>query len=488
MSAIVAAYGPVDPDQAERMLSRLKHRGRGGQASHQMPHAWLGTCYASTDPSNSDAILQPTAGTWLIGDGGTENYRHVWEQLSAGRFSLETFHQLPDAFAMVVATEHGQFCVARDSLGIAPLYWVRHGSTVVFASELKAFDSQWRHAVEPFPPGYVWTPEAGLVPGPRVPATSPLLLKGRAHYELPPTWVFAAIRDTIVAAVQRAMETTQPVGVLLSGGVDSSILTAVAARIAAERNVSLPTFAVGMQGSDDLLAARTVAEYLGTDHHELVYTAQDAIDLVPDVIYELESFDPTLVHSAVPHHLVSQLASQHVDVVLAGEGADELFAGYSRYGRYQDPTALHTELVETLQGMHIGGLQRVDRIAGAHGLEVRVPFLDLDVVELAMAIPAEWKLITAQYPAKWLLRMAFDDWLPTEILWRTKAQFGEGTGMHELLGRHYGASVSEEELHREANVVSPPLRTREELAYYRIFSQRLSGFDIGQVIGRFAEA
>src|SRR5699024_12368171 len=111
--------------------------------------------------------------------------------------------------------------------------------------------------------------------------------------------------------------------------------------------------------------------------------------------------------------------------------------------------------------MHIGGLQRVDRIAGAHGLEVRVPFLDLDVVALAMAISAEWKLITAQYPAKWLLRMAFDDWLPTEILWRTKAQFGEGTGMHELLGRHYGASVSEEELHREANVVSPPVRSKE---------------------------
>src|SRR5699024_1064933 len=120
--------------------------------------------------------------------------------------------------------------------------------------------------------------------------------------------------------------------------------------------------------------------------------------------------------------------------------------------------------------------------------EVRTPFLDRDVEGLAMAIPAEWKVIPAQYPAKRLLRMAFDDWLPTEILCRTKAQFGEGTGMHELIGLHCGASVTEEDLHREANVVSPPLRTREELAYYRIFSQRLSGFDIGQVIGRFAEA
>lgn len=488
MSAIVAAYGPFDPDRGQRMLTRLKHRGRGGQASHQMSHAWLGTGYSSSMSANVQATMQPATATWIIGDGRADNYRHVSDQLGSGQFTRATFHELVGAFAIIIADGDGRFCVARDSLGIAPLYWARYDGAVVFASELKAFDKQLRDAVEPFPPGYVWSPEYGLVSGPRTPAMSSVLLNGRAFHELPPDWVFAAIRDTIVRAVQRIVETTGSVGVLLSGGVDSSILTAVAAQVAAERNVPLPTFAVGMQDSGDLLAARTVAEYLGTDHHELVYTGQDAVELVPQVIYELESFDPTLVHSAVPHHLVSQLASQHVDVVVAGEGADELFAGYSHYGRHHDPSALHTELVETLRGMHIGGLQRVDRIAGAHGLEVRVPFLDLDVVELAMAIPAEWKLITAEYPAKWLLRMAFNDWLPTEILWRTKAQFGEGTGMHELLGRHYGASVSEDELHREASVTSPPLRTREELAYYRIFNHRLSGFDIGQVIGRFAEA
>ena len=490
MSAIVAAHGPFDPKQGHRMLSRLKHRGPADQASHQTQSIWLGTCYSSsmTHGPGLQPKMQPTAGTWLIGDGRADNYRYVWNELSSGQFTTQTFHELLGAFAMVIADDDGGFYVARDSLGIAPLYWAQHDSTVVFASELKAFDDQWREAVEPFPPGYVWDSKAGLLPGPRIPATSPLLLRGRAPYELPPDWIFEAIRDTISRAVQRVVETTDSLGVLLSGGVDSSILTAVAARVAAQHDRQLPTFAVGMQGSGDLLAARTVAEHLNTDHHELVYTAQDAIELVPQVIDELESFDPTLVHSAVPHHLVSQLASQHVDVVLAGEGADELFAGYSHYGQHQNPTALHTELVETLQGMHVGGLQRVDRIAGAHGLEVRVPFLDLDVVELAMALPAKWKLITEQYPAKWLLRMAFDDWLPEEILWRRKAQFGEGTGMHETLGRHYSASVTEDELQQEADLLSPPIRTREELAYYRMFSKHFSGFNIPQVIGRFAEA
>jgi len=300
--------------------------------------------------------------------------------------------------------------------------------------------------------------------------------------------VFDAVRDTLVRAVERALSSSVPAGVLLSGGLDSSVVTAIAARIAAERGTRIKTFAAGLEGSPDLAAARTVAEHTGTEHHEEVYTAEDAIALVPEVIGVLESFDPTLVHSAVPNHLVARLASRYVKAVLIGEGADELFAGYSHYAEHETGEALHDDLLDTIAGLHIGGLQRVDRVTGANGLEPRIPFLDLDVVELALALPPAWKLVTDERPAKWLLRRAFEGWLPDEVLWRRKEQFGEGTGMNDVLREHFGAAVGDEELERERHVVDPPLRTREELAYYRIFAERLPGISATATIGRFVEA
>ncbi|MEE6281980.1 asparagine synthase (glutamine-hydrolyzing) [Georgenia sunbinii] len=506
MSAIVAAYGPFDDEVGLRMLDRMAHRGPDGLGTRRVGEAWLGTQYlAIIDPHTG---AQPLAGStqdiWLVGDGEIYNHQRIREHLGQDRFSTDSdleaalqlykdrgvaaFERLWGTFALVIAAGDGRFAAVRDVLGIAPLYWARRGETVLFASELKAFDEGWRDAVEPFPPGHAWTPQDGLVAGPAFPGASPVLLKSRAPHEEPPMWVFDALRETLVRAVERSLTATAPVGILLSGGVDSSIITAIAARLARERGQRLPSFAVGMAGSSDLAAARLVAEYAGTDHHELVYTAEDAIALVPQVVAELESFDPTLVHSAVPHHLVARLASEHVKVVLAGEGADELFAGYSHYGRHDDGEALHEDLIATLEGMHIGGLQRVDRVAGAHGIEARVPFLDLDFVELALALPPAWKLTGPDKPAKWLLRRAFDGWLPDEVLWRRKEQFGEGTGMNDVLRDHFEATVTEAELAREADVLDPPLRTREELAYFRMFAAAFPGIDAARTVGRFAEA
>jgi asparagine synthase (glutamine-hydrolysing) len=176
-----------------------------------------------------------------------------------------------------------------------------------------------------------------------------------------------------------------------------------------------------------------------------------------------------------------------VKVVLIGEGADELFAGYSYYGRISSEEELHEELLTTIRGMHIGGLQRVDRIAGATGLEARTPFLDLDVVELGLSLPAQWKLTSGDRMEKWLLRKAFTGWLPERVLWRPKAQFGQGTGARDVLGEYYGSTVSDEEFQAEGDVLDPPLRSREELAYYRLFQRELPGIDTRRLIGRFAE-
>ena len=506
MSGIVAAYGPFDPALGERMLGRLAHRGRDGVGRLRLEHAWLGSQYlAIVDPEAGGQPLAGDDGTWLVGDGEIYNHRRIREHLGPEAFHTESdleaalrlyhdrgvasFERMWGHFALVLASEDGGFAVARDVLGLAPLYWARRDGTVLFASELKAFPETWRGTVEPFPPGHAWTPDGGLVPCKPFPGGAPVLLMSRGPEEEPPGWVFDAVRETLVRAVEQTLDSTAPVGILLSGGVDSSIITAVAARLAAREGRTVPTFAVGLAGSNDLEAARLVARHTGTDHHELAYTPEEAIDLVPQVIAELESFDPTLVHSAVPNYLVARLAAEHVRVVLAGEGADEIYAGYSHYHREEATgLALHQDLLETLGGMHVGGLQRVDRVAGAHGLEPRLPFLDLDVVELAMALPPAWKMVRPDKPAKWLLRRAFDGWLPDEVLWRPKQQFGEGTGMSEVLRTHFEDTVTEADLTSEGNVLDPPLRTREELAYYRLFTAALPGVDAQKTIGRFAEA
>jgi asparagine synthase (glutamine-hydrolysing) len=311
-----------------------------------------------------------------------------------------------------------------------------------------------------------------------------VLLRGRAHDD-PPAWVFDAVRDAVVRAVEQAQVAAVPVGALLSGGLDSSIITAVAARRSRE---PLKTFAAGLPDSGDLVAARLVAEHVGTDHHEVIYTPEEAIEILPEVIRVLESFDPTLVHSSVPNHLVARLASEHVKAVLIGEGADELFAGYSHYADVETGEELQQELLDTLTGLHIGGLQRVDRVMSANGLEPRIPFLDLDVVELAFALPAAWKLANGERPEKWLLRRAFEGWLPDEVLWRPKQQFGQGTGMDVVLREHFGAAVGEDELERDRDLLDPPLRTREELAYFRILAGHLPGIDANRTIGRFVDA
>jgi asparagine synthase (glutamine-hydrolysing) len=501
MSGIVAAHGPFDPRLGARMLARLAHRGPDGEGTRQVGDAWLGHRHLAivAQEAGGQPLHDPEHDLWLIGDGYVANHGRIRAELGVGDgdaasdhavalrlFALEGadgLDRLWGTFALVVASGDGRFGVVRDPLGVVPLYWARRGATTLFASELKAFDEDWQPAVEPFPPGHVWTAADGLRPWRRAPSGARVLLRGRAD-EDPPAWVFDAVRDAVVRAVEQWMEADVPVGALLSGGLDSSVVTAVAAR----RADRLKTFAAGLSGSRDLVAARQVAEHLGTDHHEIVYTPEEAIELVPQVIGALESFDPMLVHSAVPNHLVARLAREHVKVVLVGEGADELFAGYAHYAEVESGVELQRALLDTLTALHMGGLQRVDRMASANGLEPRIPFLDLDVVELALALPPAWKLADGDRPEKWLLRRAFEGWLPDDVLWRRKEQFGQGSGMDVVLREHFGAQVTAEELERERDQLDPPVRTREELAYFRILQRHLPAVDADRTIGRFVEA
>jgi len=510
MCGIVGDHGGIEPEAAARMLDRLAHRGPDDEGSVEVAGNWLGHRRLSiVDVSGGKQPLVTQSGDlFLVGNGEIYNHEEIREMFPDVHFSTssdnevalhlvdefgpEEIHRLRGMFAFIVAGEDGRFVAARDPVGIKPLYWARRDDHVRFASELRAFDEDWQSDVEAFPPGHYWTPEGGLVRFDyAVPRDKERLHKfeGPSEPGAPiPQEILDLIRERLIKTVERQMMGDVPVGVFLSGGLDSNLVAAIAARWYRERGQRLKTFAVGLEDSPDLLAARVVAEHLDTEHHESIYTAEDAVAVLPRVVRIIESFDPSLVRSAVPNHILAEFTAKHVKVVLTGEGADEIFAGYEYLEGFRTEDELHDELIRSIEGLHNLNLQRCDRVTMAHGLEARVPFLELDMIELGLSLPAGWKLASEDQTEKRLLRQAFDGWLPEEFLWRKKAQFGDGSGASSVLKQRMEDSVTEEEFERERNEVEPTLRTREETAYYRIFSDYLGEIQPKRTIGRFATA
>jgi asparagine synthase (glutamine-hydrolysing) len=510
MCGIAAQYGPQPSDEAERMLRRLVHRGPDDEGEVRVDCAWLG--HRRLSIVDVDGGHQPfsnaTGDVWLVGNGEVYNHEQVRATLAPAPFATRSdnevalhlldergpaaLDELEGMFAFIVAGEDGRFIAARDPVGIKPLYWARRNGSVRFASEMSAFAPDWMSDVESFPPGCHWTPGGGVERfASAVPDSGEGAPAARAVWSdaaEPPEEALVQTRRILVGSVERQMMGDVPVGVFLSGGLDSAIVAAIAARHLERDGERLKTFAVGTDGSADLLAARVVARHLGSEHHERVYDAGEAVRALPDVVRAIEHFDPSLVRSAVPNFLLAEMTAQHVKVVLTGEGADELFAGYAYLRGFEDPIALQGELMRTVHGLHNLNLQRCDRVTMAHGLEARVPFLDRQVIAFAFGLPMAWKLPAPGELEKRLLRRAFSGWLPDEILWREKAEFGDGSGAKGVLTSSIEEGVSTSDFERGRDAVDPPLRTREELAYHRIFAEHLPGVRPERTLGRFATA
>jgi len=507
MCGIAGEHGQTRSDEGQRMLERLAHRGPDDQGEVRANGSWLGHRRLSiVDVGGGRQPLNNEAGDlWLVGNGEVYNHEAVREELPPVSFATrsdnevalhlianegpEALGRLEGMYAFLAAGADGFFMAARDPVGIKPLYWARRDDGVRFASEMAAFDRDWLPHVEAFPPGCAWTPDGGLERfAAAVPPEAVDTPGGDATPATPPPEVLEETRETLCASVERQMMGDVPVGVFLSGGLDSSLIAAIAARYLEQRGERLKTFAVGTEESADLVAARVVAEHLGTEHHERVYTAEEAVEAVPLVVRRIEHFDPSLVRSAVPNYLLAEMAVRHVKVVLTGEGADELFAGYEYLRDLEGAEALQAEMVRTVESLHDLNLQRCDRVTMAHGLEARVPFLDRMVIAFALGLAPQWKLAPPGELEKRLLREAFDGWLPHELLWREKSQFGDGSGAASVLVERMEEGVSAEELERSAAAIDPPLRTREELAYYRIFCEHLPGLRPERTVSRFATA
>lgn len=442
MCGIAALQGRTDPATVHRMLDTLQHRGPDDRDVHAHPAgAVLGhTRLAIIDPGGGRQPLWAD-GAALVCNGMIYNDRLLRAELGHARFTTDTdsesvlqgylewgtgvVDRIDGMFAFVLIEAGGRCVAARDPLGKKPLFWGRVGDALAFASEIKALAGV-AEDIEAFPAGCVWDSRDGLRQYYRVPAPRDV---ERSERE-----ALAGVRVGLERAVARRLRSDVPLGAFLSGGLDSSVIAAIAQRHLG----NLHTYAVGLIGSSDLAAARRVAEHLGTIHHEYVIGSGEITAALPRVIRHLESYDRDLVRSAVPTWFVAREAARDMKVVLTGEGADELFAGYSYHAGYTDGEALQNELHRSITAMHDINLQRVDRMTMAHSLEARVPFLDREMVDLAMTIPAALKQRPEQGcdGEKWILRKACEDLLPPEIVWRGKLQFDEGSGFTDYLVEH----------------------------------------------------
>ncbi|MET8473526.1 asparagine synthase (glutamine-hydrolyzing) [Streptomyces sp. NPDC006422] len=510
IAALHSHHGRLDTEQAhaapERMLDRLAHRGPDDSGTRTVGrHTWLG--HRRLSIVDLDGGHQPLGGAhgdddWsLVCNGEIYNHEALREELPADAFGAssdsaaalavlrtdgpEGLRRLRGMWALCAATPSGRFVAARDAVGVKPLYWARTANAAHFASELRAFHPDVQPAAEIFPPGCRWTPDDGLhrFAGP-VPAAA------NDWEGVPEQVVEKATFESVADSVRRHLMADVEVGVFLSGGLDSSLVAAVAADAYARGGRRLKTFAVGTEDSPDLLAAREAAAHLGTEHHEAVLDAEAAARALDEVVGCVESFDAGLIRSAVPNWFLSELASRHVKAVLTGEGADELFAGYGYYHeRHTAPDALDAELRRTIGQLHGLNLQRCDRVTMAHGLEARVPFLDRDVIAHAMSLPAHLKALEPDGMEKGHLRRAFAGWLPDHLLWRRKEQFGTGSGAESVLSPLWESRVTDAEFAAAvAEEGAPELRSKEELGYYRTFRAALPGVRPEAVLTRFATA
>ncbi len=394
---------------------------------------------------------------------------------------INFIEDLNGIFAFALYDEEKDFYfIVRDHMGIIPLYmgWDQKGNFYV-ASELKALEG-FCNKIQEFLPGCYMTSDS---PGELIKWYS----RDWQSYEKVknnPTCI-DDLKNALEQAVHRQLMSDVPYGVLLSGGLDSSVVSAIAKKYSAMRVENndqttawwpqLHSFAVGLEGSPDLAAARKVAAHIGTVHHEINFTVQEGLDALRDVIFHLETYDVTTIRASTPMYLLARvIKSMGVKMVLSGEGADELFGGYLYFHKAPNGQAFHEETVRKLFKLHMYDCLRANKSLAAWGVEGRVPFLDKDFMDVAMQINPDDKLIRNCRIEKWVIRKAFEDYLPQEVAWRQKEQFSDGVGYSwiDSLKAMTKEKISDDEL-KNAKYrfpINPPM-SKEEYYYRTIFEE-----------------
>jgi asparagine synthase (glutamine-hydrolysing) len=441
MAAIAGVASSGMEEVVNQMLSRMAHRGSENLIVKTFDNITLGVCWPPSQ-AGADALLS-TKGI-------------------AEDFVSETHY----ARAQV---DQGNLILTRDPLGISPLYYGYTAENhLCFASEVKGLLGLV-NKVHELAPGSQF--QNGKV-------TSDYQLAPRPPLERARIEIAAELRRRLENSVKKRASRGVSYGAWLSGGLDSSIMAA----IARSYSPTLHTFTVGFHGAPDLEYARMVARHIRANHHELIPTVKEVIKIIPEVIYYLESFDAFLVRSSLMNYLVAKMASDYVAAVFSGEGGDELFAGYD-YLRKLPFDRLSDELIDITNRLHNTALQRVDRCAVAHGTIAYVGFLDQEVVDYALQIPVEYKIYNGK--EKWILRRAVLDLLPERVTMREKAMFWEGAGVDEQIAAFAEKNITDADFRKESLLPNGELiNSKEELYYYRIFQERFGSLQNLDWMGR----
>ena len=513
MCGIVAILNVKEQTQQLRqkalgMSHKIRHRGPdwsgiycGGSAI--LAHERL----SIVDPeSGGQPLFSPDRQQILAVNGEIYNHQEI-RQRYEGKYEFQTgsdcevilalyqdkgidfLEELNGIFAFVLYDEkRDEFLIARDPIGVIPLYiGYDADGTVYVASELKALEGQCQR-YESFLPGhYLWSGDLNS-------QLSTLNFQLKKYYQR--DWFdYDAVKDNDASsedirqalreAVRRQLMSDVPYGVLLSGGLDSSVISAIAERYSEMRieNNSqtkaywprLHSFAVGLKGAPDLAKARMVAEHIGTVHHEINYTIQEGLDAIRDVIYFIETYDVTTVRASTPMYLLARvIKSMGIKMVLSGEGADEIFGGYLYFHKAPDARAFHEETVRKLSKLHLYDCLRANKSLSAWGVEGRVPFLDKEFLDVAMRTNPKAKMCPGTTMEKRIVREAFADMLPDEIVWRQKEQFSDGVGYSwiDTLKQITAEAVSDEQMAHAAErfPINPP-KNKEEYYYRSIFAE-----------------
>lgn len=492
MCGILAIIGKGKDEAAVQELSqRMSHRGPDERDVHvtEKGHFLAHERLSIIDLHTGKQPIQGTSTAWMVHNGEIYNHKalregilkdHTFRTTSDSevivhlyeKFGYDFCNYLDGMFAFVVI-DGDDYIAGRDPLGVKPLYYgIDERGRMYFASEMKAIADQCK-TFSTFPPGHYYTPETGFV----------------KYYQ--PKWEdetlaveeldLKAIRETLSESVRKRLMSDVPIGVLLSGGLDSSLTSSIAARYMKEMGKPLHSFSIGLDAdAPDAKAAKKVAEFLGTEHHEIHFTIEQGIEILDQLIWHLETYDVTSVRASTPMYFLSKAITERgIKVVLSGEGADEIFGGYLYFRNAPSVMDFQKETIERVQKLFTADLLRADKSTMAHGLEARVPFLDKSFLELAIKIKPEEKMPqTYQGVEKYILRKAFDTpeqpYLPDEVLWRQKEQFSDGVGYNwiDTLIDFCASQVTDEEFEKAAELFPYNTPATKEAFYYRSIFQK----------------